>query len=413
MADSNLWHTFKNLPLGIKIFGWLLLFPLVFTLAVTRGQVRPFWRLAAGLSVFVVSGTFWVALFTSGMGDDAQHEQSTTAVQAGETEPAPPFDDVSSPSGSDVSAAHDAAANIPSAEEADSSQPNAGDPNQPRAPPESTEGELVASLLAELVVAAEKPAGYDRNLFPHWITREGCNTRQTVLIRDVQDGLTVNDRCVVQTGLWYSPFDDVWVDNPRAIDIDHLVPLAEAWRSGAHSWDNATRRAFANDLDDSRSLIAVTASSNRSKGDRDPANWLPPNQSYRCTYVGKWVAVKHRWALTVDSQEHAAIRRVLDNCGPLRTTAQSTTPPPHSARPAVPPAPNGNTEGSDATNTCIDVNTASHDELQQIVHISTVRATDLIRLRPFANLDDLTRISGIGPARLTDIRQQGKACVSP
>lgn len=413
MADSNLWQTFKNLPWGIKLFGWLLLFPFVLTLAVTRGEVRPLGRLAAGLGVFVVSGAIWVAVFTSNTADEPNPAQSSIDVQAADTEPAPPFDEPTSPPDPQEATPKDAAPVGPSPEEADSTQTDQNDTNQPRAPPESTEGELVASLLAELVIAAEKPAGYDRNLFPHWITRNGCNTRHTVLIRDVHDSLTVNDRCIVQTGLWYSPFDDVWVDNPRSIDIDHLVPLAEAWRSGAYGWDDATRRAFANDIDDSRSLIAVTASSNRSKGDRDPANWLPTNHSYRCTYIGDWVAVKHRWALTVDSQEHAAILGVLDNCGALRTSTQSTTPPPIVARELPTPAPNGNTPATDATDTCIDVNTASHDKLQHIVHISAVRATDLIRLRPFANLDDLTRISGIGPARLSDIRVQGKACVNP
>jgi len=142
----------------------------------------------------------------------------------------------------------------------------------------------------------------------------------------------------VTAGQWYSPFDAVWVDVPRSIDIDHFVPLAEAWRSGARNWDEPTRRAFANDLSDPRTLIAVTASSNRSKSDRDPADWLPTNTAYRCDYIGTWVAIKHRWELAIDTREQAAIQRVLRGCGELRTSptveARPTTAPP-----APPPAP--------------------------------------------------------------------------
>jgi hypothetical protein len=78
-------------------------------------------------------------------------------------------------------------------------------------------------------------------------------------------------------------------------DIDHLSPLAEAWDSGAWAWDADTRMRYADDLDDPRSLIAVSASANRSKGDQDPAEWMPPAASYACTYITDWVAVKTRW----------------------------------------------------------------------------------------------------------------------
>jgi hypothetical protein len=94
----------------------------------------------------------------------------------------------------------------------------------------------------------------------------------------------------------------------------NLVPLAEAHRSGADSWDIDKRRAFANDLSDPRSLIAVKASANRSKSDRDPARWLPVNQTYRCKYVAAWVSVKQRWGLAMDAEEKAAIYRFQSQC---------------------------------------------------------------------------------------------------
>jgi hypothetical protein len=91
-----------------------------------------------------------------------------------------------------------------------------------------------------------------------------------------------------------------------------MVPLAEAWDSGARSWSSSVRRAFANDLGDSRALVAVTAAQNRAKGDQDVAQWLPPQQ--RCRYLREFVAVKIRWRLTVDSAEKSAMRSLAAGC---------------------------------------------------------------------------------------------------
>ena len=98
------------------------------------------------------------------------------------------------------------------------------------------------------------------------------------------------------------------------LDVDHLVPLAEAWRSGAHAWDDARRRAFANDLDEPDALVAVTATSNRQKGDKDPAGWLPPRREQWCWYASAWIRVKAKWDLTADPDEAAALRQVLASC---------------------------------------------------------------------------------------------------
>ena len=260
-------------------------------------------------------------------------------------------------------------------------------------------------------MAPEEPAGYDRSLFRHWITTNGCTTRAHVLIRDSNGTAVTNSNCTVTAGLWYSPFDDVWVDVPRSIDIDHFVPLAEAWRSGARYWDEPTRRAFANDLSDPRTLIAVTASSNRSKSDRDPANWLPPNTAYRCDYVGTWVAIKHRWELSIDTSEKTAIQRVLDGCGELRTSPTVAARPATGAPDAAPtPAPSPAPESTPAGE-CVNINTASLEELQRIAHMGPARAEELVSLRPFPSVDALTRVSGIGAGRLEDIKTQGLACV--
>jgi alpha-D-ribose 1-methylphosphonate 5-triphosphate synthase subunit PhnH len=91
-----------------------------------------------------------------------------------------------------------------------------------------------------------------------------------------------------------------------------MVPLAEAWRSGAWAWTAAQRMDFANDLDDPRTLLAVTASLNRSKGDRDVAQWLPPKA--QCTYISNWIAVKSRFDLTVDPIEGEFLQSKIASC---------------------------------------------------------------------------------------------------
>ncbi|WP_331729954.1 HNH endonuclease family protein (plasmid) [Kitasatospora sp. NBC_00070] len=98
------------------------------------------------------------------------------------------------------------------------------------------------------------------------------------------------------------------------IDVDHMVPLAEAWDSGASAWTAAERQTYANDLDEPRALIGVSFQSNRSKADKDPAQWLPTATAYRCTYLQDWTAIKTRWNLTVDPTEHNALRNLASDC---------------------------------------------------------------------------------------------------
>jgi hypothetical protein len=152
-------------------------------------------------------------------------------------------------------------------------------------------------------------------LFPTWIDADhnGCDTRQEVLIAESIVTPTIGASCAV-SGEWRSAYDGVDTVDASKFDIDHMVPLAEAWASGAWSWTAAQRSAYANDLDQPYFLVAVSAASNRSKGDRDPAEWLPPSASFRCTYVLDWVAVKRAWSLTVDPAEAAAIQGLLNGC---------------------------------------------------------------------------------------------------
>ena len=117
--------------------------------------------------------------------------------------------------------------------------------------------------------------------------------------------------CKVMAGLWFGLYTGRTFTNPRALDIDHLVPLKEAHQSGAHAWSRERRRAYANDLDNPGHLIAVHAGTNRAKGYKDPAEWLPPNEAFRCAYVLAWRAVKRKWGLSMDAAEAAVVARVL------------------------------------------------------------------------------------------------------
>lgn len=183
-------------------------------------------------------------------------------------------------------------------------------------------------LLAELrVTQRPRPGGdYRREAFgSSWVDIDGngCNQRDDVLRRDAvkgtlrtgQQGSCGHD---VLAGVWVDPYtgrrialtDAKSPSQAQAIQIDHVVPLAEAWLSGAHSWTSAKRVSFANDL---RNLLAVDGPTNASKGADDPAAWKP-RKAYQCPYAKRWITTKHRWELTVDMSEVRALQEMLDYC---------------------------------------------------------------------------------------------------
>lgn len=173
-------------------------------------------------------------------------------------------------------------------------------------------------LLARLDVKSESASNsYNRELFRHWIDENGnrCDTRAEVLMRDTKSPVTRSGTCTVRTGKWLSVYDNQVITSAGSLDIDHVVALKEAWESGASGWTSSERQKFANDLGFNRSLIAVSASTNRSKSDRDPTDWLPPSTTYRCEYLVSWIQVKYRWRLAIDSAEKSIIRKGLSGCG--------------------------------------------------------------------------------------------------
>ncbi|MEU5906234.1 HNH endonuclease family protein [Micromonospora sp. NPDC047527] len=185
-------------------------------------------------------------------------------------------------------------------------------PDEPEASP-SGGGGNAAQQLGELTVAeAGSMKGYSRSRFPHWRnTGKNCDVRDTILQRDGED--VKLSGCNVVGGRWESVYDGRSAADPSEVDIDHMVPLANAWRSGADEWDDTKRGDFANDTTRPQ-LFAVSASSNRSKGDQDPSQWKPANRSYWCQYAEDWVAVKHYWRLTVTSAEKSTLADMLEGC---------------------------------------------------------------------------------------------------
>lgn len=181
-------------------------------------------------------------------------------------------------------------------------------------PPGIPSATTAKSELASLTVKADgSQTGYSRDKFPHWIDQgNSCNTREVVLKRDGTNVVT-DSSCAATSGKWFSPYDGATWTAASDVDIDHVVPLADAWRTGASSWTTAQRQAYANDLTDPQ-LIAVTDNVNQEKGDKSPDQWKPPLTSYWCTYAKMWVAVKYKFKLTINTAEKSALTDMLGRC---------------------------------------------------------------------------------------------------
>jgi hypothetical protein len=181
-------------------------------------------------------------------------------------------------------------------------------------PPGIPSATTARTELAGLTVAtAGSGTGYSRDLFPHWhIVSGSCDTRETVLKRD-GTGVVTSSACAATSGTWRSPYDGATWTAASDVDIDHVVPLKNAWISGASSWTTSKRESFANDLTHPQ-LIAVTDNVNQSKGDKSPDAWKPPLTSYHCTYARMWIQVKYTWALRITSAEKSALTTMLNTC---------------------------------------------------------------------------------------------------
>lgn len=174
----------------------------------------------------------------------------------------------------------------------------------------------LTEAIADLPVEDEVRDGYDRDKFPHWVDvdDDGCNARYEVLIAEAVTAPDVGSGCRLTGGKWTSYYDGEEWTEPADLDVDHFVPLAESWDSGSRDWSQDDRERFANDLDEERGLAAVTDNVNQSKGDKDPAEWLPPLEKVHCRYLQEWTVVKSRWRLSVDQEEKDKLEELADGC---------------------------------------------------------------------------------------------------
>jgi 5-methylcytosine-specific restriction endonuclease McrA len=189
-----------------------------------------------------------------------------------------------------------------------------GQKSVPTAPSASQQ---ILPTLAIAEVPANLPA-YNRDDWKHWTDadRDCQDTRAEVLILESLISVTFRDptRCAVDKGQWVDPYTGTTFLDAGDLDVDHLVPLANAHRSGGWRWTAAQKELYANDLAHAATLIAVSASANRSKADKGPEEWKPANVAYWCTYARDWVAVKKEWGLTATQAEWNAVSAMSSGC---------------------------------------------------------------------------------------------------
>ena len=185
---------------------------------------------------------------------------------------------------------------------------------------ESPNAASARAALGDLTVSpVGSMAGYSREEFDHWSSADefgwdvesSCDAREAALIRDGRD-LVVGEGCDVNSGRWLDPYTDTTFTDPADIDIDHIVPLANAWRSGASEWDAAEREAYANAP---QVLLSVEDNANQSKGDKGPEAWKPPNEAEWCDYAARWTLIKSDYDLSINPQEKTTLRQMLADCG--------------------------------------------------------------------------------------------------
>ncbi|HMS93394.1 MAG TPA: HNH endonuclease family protein [Candidatus Saccharibacteria bacterium] len=173
-------------------------------------------------------------------------------------------------------------------------------------------------ILETLEVKGRAPkTGYARTQFGNgWSNNSGCDTRNTILYRDMTNAVT-DENCRVVSGVLHDPYTDTVIEFVRgpqtsqSVQIDHVVALSNAWQTGAQGLTDIQRVALANDP---LNLLAVDGAANQQKSDSDAASWLPSNKSFRCQYVARQIVVKKKYTLWVTPAEKEAILRVLRAC---------------------------------------------------------------------------------------------------
>jgi hypothetical protein len=331
----RLWERFRGLPVWVQVLAWITAWPVptaLYAAAQPQATRRRWWAVTAAAALV------WVgAAGASSQRPERTEQAGRSTGSATTTVPAAAPTPESSTATTETNAQPVITTTTAAPTSETSSLPAATGPRpttmgKPGAATTSTTAQIPlgdpSAVLAGLRVGSEAPrTGYDRDLFVHWVDADGdaCDTREEVLIAESRTQVQLDPYgCKVLAGDWYSAYDGRSFTDPSGLDVDHMVPLAEAWDSGAATWDAGRRRAFANDLGHPGALRAVSASSNRSKGDLDPGQWKPTRDAAWCEYANDWVTVKKAWDLTADQNEIDDLRVMLRTCTGVTVT---TTPP--------------------------------------------------------------------------------------
>jgi hypothetical protein len=189
----------------------------------------------------------------------------------------------------------------------------------------------IYSLLSWQTVVSKKtinaPAYIRKIHFGSWVKNSSdsnCySTRAKVLIRDSKKSVTFKDNnCTVDSGEWLDPYSLETLTNAQDMQIDHMVPLKDAYISGAYKWTYQARCLYGNYLGYKAHLISAYGEENNQKGDQTPADYMPPNDAYKCQYLKDWLFVKGLWGLTMDTAEASAIKDLIQkhNCDTKKMT---------------------------------------------------------------------------------------------
>lgn len=185
---------------------------------------------------------------------------------------------------------------------------------QPQMAPEAPPAEVVRKELAALTIEAPHSLkGYSREKFEHWAIEDRWPQTQQVVLRRDAKAVGLGAQAQPASQQWHSPYDDRILTTASDVHIDHVVSLANAWRSGADKWSPALRHKFANDLSTTQ-LVAISTVANKNKGDQSPDQWVPPNTAYHCVYSRAWTHVKFTYGLSVTEKEKDALSSMLDTC---------------------------------------------------------------------------------------------------
>lgn len=181
------------------------------------------------------------------------------------------------------------------------------------------------NILENLTVSENDNPQYNRADWFHWENLTECWTVReqvlysqalTVTLLDANNNITenVNEACSIKNGTWVDLYTGETLTNPNEIDIDHMIPLQVASHSGGNNWDIQKKREYANYLEYSDHLIAISADTNKDKGNKTPSDWKPKNTDYHCTYATNWVTISYIWELTITEADKKALQNMLKTC---------------------------------------------------------------------------------------------------